>query len=180
VRAFVALDLPDALTEACLRLQEAVPLGRATPVDNLHLTLAFLGDVEPSVLEEVHRELDGRRLPRCPLLPAGLSCVGGRGPKLLALEMAAEPGLRAVQAEVARAVRAAGITLPRTRFRPHVTLIRFGNGLPPHRLPALDRALRELGQPDIPETVALQATLYGSTLTPDGAVHEALAAYPLA
>ena len=180
MRAFVALDLPDALTEACLRLQEAVPLGRPTPMDNLHLTLAFLGDVDPAVLEEIDRELQGRRLPRCPLRPAGLSCMGGRGPRLLALEMAAEPALRALQAEVARAVRAAGITLPRTRFRPHVTLMRFGNGLPPHRLPALERALRELGQPNVPATEALQAALYASTLSPEGAVHEALAVYPLA
>ncbi len=180
MRAFVALDLPEALTEACLRLQEAMPLGRATPVDNLHLTLAFLGEVDPSVLEELHRELEGRRLPRCPLVPAGLSCMGGRGPRLLALEVAAEPALCALQAEVAKAVRAAGLTLPRTRFRPHVTLLRFGNGLPPLRLPALDRALRELGQVDVPVTEALQAALYASTLSPERAVHEALAVYPLA
>jgi 2'-5' RNA ligase len=107
-----------------------------------------------------------------------MATYGGDRAKLLAMEIRPDPALRELHGICARAARAAGIELERRRFRPHVTLIRFGTGLPPHRQPELDRALRHLGAPTGAEA-AQRLVLYRSHLGEGAAVYEELAAYPL-
>jgi len=58
-RLFVAVPLPPASVAACRDLIDAVkagPLGRVprwVPVDNLHLTVRFLGETEPDLVPDV-------------------------------------------------------------------------------------------------------------------------------
>ncbi|MGR3492765.1 MAG: 2'-5' RNA ligase family protein, partial [Shimia sp.] len=75
-----------------------------------------------------------------------------------------------------RACRNAGITLPRAKFRPHITLRRFGRmGLPDPA--SLNSAMAApLALPPHP---AEEVTLWSSTLTPDGPVYDVLASFPL-
>jgi 2'-5' RNA ligase len=44
MRVFVAIDLPDEVRRELETLQNALPVGRPVPAENLHLTLSFLGD----------------------------------------------------------------------------------------------------------------------------------------
>ena len=178
MRLFLGLPVPEALVPPLLSVQEAVPLGRAVPEENLHLTLVFLGDVEMERAEEIHEALEGARLPRPRLAFDGLATYGGDRAKLLAMEIRPEPALRELRSGCARAVRKAGVALDRARFRPHVTLIRFGTGLPPHRQPELDRALKHLGMP-MGAAEAQRVVLYRSHLGAGGAVYEELSGYPL-
>jgi 2'-5' RNA ligase len=178
VRLFLGLPVPEALIPPLLSVQEAVPLGRAVDEDNLHLTLVFLGEVDPAGAEELHEALDGRRLPRPVLAFDGLSTYGGDRARLLAVEIRPDPALSELQAACARAARAAGLALERRRFRPHVTLLRFGAGLPPRRQPELDRALKHVGTP-VGSAEAQRLVLYRSHLGEGGADYEELAAYPL-
>ncbi|MCA0997099.1 RNA 2',3'-cyclic phosphodiesterase [Alloyangia pacifica] len=186
MRCFLALPLPEALIAPLLAVQGAVPLGRAVPEENLHVTLAFLGEVAEADLRELDLELGGAALPGCFLQVAGLESFGGRAPKLLAVALRSDPGLLALQARVARACWAAGIELERRRFRPHVTLLRFGAGLRGDGIARLERAVAGLaGLTTEAETgaeigaEAEELRLVASTLTPEGALYETLAAYPL-
>jgi len=179
LRLFLGLPLPEALIPPLLSVQEAVPLGRAVPEENLHVTLVFLGETDAETAEELHEALDGRRLPRPMLAFDGLATYGGDRAKLLAMEIRAEPALRELHGTCTRAARQAGASLERRRFRPHVTLIRFGSGLPPHRQPELDRALAHVGAP-AGAAEAQRVALYRSHLGEGGAVYEELAGYPLA
>jgi 2'-5' RNA ligase len=63
MRAFIALALPPEVEEALHRLQDALPLGRATDPDQLHLTLAFLGERPEAEVLAAHEALDGLRAP---------------------------------------------------------------------------------------------------------------------
>ncbi|MBR9844372.1 MAG: hypothetical protein GYB25_14520 [Rhodobacteraceae bacterium] len=72
-----------------------------------------------------------------------------------------------------------GITLPRERFRPHVTLARFRRDMIEEEAAKLGRFMAAHGDVSLPGTRIAQMGLYGSTLHPEGAVHEMLAAYPL-
>ncbi|MBL4556903.1 MAG: RNA 2',3'-cyclic phosphodiesterase [Rhodobacteraceae bacterium] len=98
------------------------------PPENLHLTLLFLDDQPVPALEDLHHEL-GRLAPAAfDLRLTGLGSFGGKAPRTLHAEAAPDPALIGLQAQIREAVRRAGIERPRTRFRPHVTLARFGRG----------------------------------------------------
>ncbi|MFZ5754497.1 MAG: 2'-5' RNA ligase family protein [Bacillota bacterium] len=75
IRAFWAFELPEPVVEAVTQLQTELarifPHLRWVNSANLHLTLHFLGDIHPSLVEKP-------RLPSCPwgklaLFPVGLN-----------------------------------------------------------------------------------------------------------
>ena len=178
MRSFVGLPVEGAAAAACLALQEPLPVGRPVPEENLHLTLAFLDDQSEVALEALHEALEVLRAPAMVLRATGLGLIGGRRPRLLALEVAPDPALSALRDAVRRAARGAGIDLPRERFRPHVTVQRFGAGLRPEEAPRLSDALQALPFAPFDVPVA-RLTLYRSTLTPEGPIYDPLADYPL-
>jgi 2'-5' RNA ligase len=178
MRAFVALDLPEPMIRPLTRLQAGLSVGRLTPEENLHLTLAFLGDVSDAVAHDVAEALDGLRLAQVTLEMSGLDLFGGRRPSVLAV-LGKGAGLEPLHAKVMRVAREAGVALPRERFRPHVTIARF-----PREMGAKDQArlgefLALNGTFALPPEPAPSVTLYRSHLTPDGAHHEPLATFPL-
>ncbi len=178
MRAFVAIDLPAAVVDALELVQAAIPCGRLVPADNLHLTLAFLGEVDTAALSVLHEHLTGVAAAPLDLTLAGLDLFGGRAPAVLFIQ-ARGAGLTALHDKVRSAARAAGLQLERRRFRPHVTLARFKPGMGRGDQARLGRFLE--GQADfaLPPVPVDHFSLYRSTLRPDGARHEALATYPL-
>jgi RNA 2',3'-cyclic 3'-phosphodiesterase len=178
VRAFIALDLPEALADALARLQAGLTVGRALPEENLHLTLAFLGEISEPQARDVAEALALLRLAPVELVLGGLDLFGGRNAASLVITARGE-GLEHLHDKVAHAVRAAGVALERRRFRPHVTLARL-----PRDMPARDRA--RLGEflalnatATLPPALAESFTLFRSRLRETGAIHEPLAEFPL-
>jgi 2'-5' RNA ligase len=128
IRSFIALPLPDHAAKELSALQRGLPVARAVQPENLHLTLAFLGDQRESTLRLLAEELadlGGRPLE---ISLSGLTILGGKQPGVIAVNADGGEVLNGLQARVARVVRSVGIDLERRRFRPHVTIFRF----PPH------------------------------------------------
>ena len=177
MRAFVGIPVPEPWIAPLVRAQSALPGGRAVDADDLHVTLAFLDDQPEERLEGLHEGLEGRPLPGATLRPAAFAPFGD-GPRLVALDLAPDPGLAGLRDAVRAAARSAGIELARERFRPHVTLKRASRSarFDMARLP--DR-LAALSSPQMPPMPASTVVLWSSTLTPDGPIYEALATYPL-
>jgi len=175
MRAFVALDLPEALIAPLTGLQRGLAFGRAVDEENLHLTLAFLGDLPEHRLDDVIEALSLIRAPAPMVALAGLEVFG------TALAARAEAaGLEGLQAKVMRAAREAGLTLERRRFRPHVTFARL-----PKRPDVIEsRRLGEFlalnGAFKAGPAPALSFSLYRSHLREEGAIYELLASFPLA
>ena len=136
MRAFLAL-LPDhdsVLAIDAWRHRAWPGIGRAVPVQDLHLTLCFLGEPPVSKLETLIRSIDeagprafsgGRR----ELL---LDAAGWRPDSAVAwLEASAAPGSLAGLARSLRTVAGrAGIRTDKRAFLPHVTVAR-GVDVPP-------------------------------------------------
>ncbi|MEM6739746.1 MAG: RNA 2',3'-cyclic phosphodiesterase [Pseudomonadota bacterium] len=179
MRAFVGLPVPESWGAPILSLQGALGVGRAVAEENLHITLAFLDEISTGQAEELHAALELRRLRRVSLSAEGLQTFGGERPKLIALEICAHPALTDLHRSVARAAEEAGIALERRRFRPHVTLARFGHGLSPEGQGRLRRSLEGLTMPELAEAEIRVARLYRSHLGPGGASYEVLAEYLL-
>ncbi len=177
MRSFVALPMDDGAVAALTTAQAHLPFGKPVPEDNLHLTLAYLGEVSEAVLETLHDLLDGARLPAPDISFGALGTFAEMERGLVFAEVRPTNALTTLQSRVAQMARQAGAELPRRRFRPHVTLMRANRQ--PHG-PARDRLATALGIPcAIPGFTARRMGLYHSTLTPHGAVHEIMADYPL-
>jgi len=177
MRAFLALPIPEETLAALIAVQGRIPVGRAVPEENLHLTLAFLGDTGDDVLGALDELLSATPLPSTSVRFGGLGTFAEMERGLVFAEVHPDPRLTALHSKVAQIARMAGAELPRRRFRPHVTLTR-SNRQPSG--PARDRLAVSLGMPvDIPSFDATEVVLVQSTLGGGAARHDALARYPL-
>ena len=178
-RLFLALDLPDNLRDGLMALPEGLGIGREVEEENLHLTLAFLDAQPDHILEPLHDGLTTVQQPQVRLQLTGLELWGGRQPSTLVMLAERVPELIHLQEKLAHLVRVAGIDLPRRRFKPHVTLVRFQRGLPPEAQARLAGFMAAEGGASLPLAEAESFSLFQSTLTADGPIYEALATYPL-
>lgn len=129
MRLFVALTPPAAVLDeigaAVARVRDLAPRLRWTSTPQWHLTLAFLGEVEPDTLPELTGRLAraARRHEPMPLAFTGAGRFDGR-----VLWLGVEGGGREPVAALARSVTAAarrsGIAVEDRRYRPHLTLAR--------------------------------------------------------
>ena len=145
--------------------------------DNFHLTLKFLGDVDPGRLQAIVAALGGA-VAGCPPFDLG---VGGLGafpsptrPRVLwvGLEEGATEAAR-LAGRVDDALAGVGFERETRAFSPHVTL---GRVREPRRQPGLAEVLRGggFGRQRVDRLRLMQ-----STLSPHGARYTELAAVPL-
>ncbi len=180
LRSFLAVDLaPHARAQAAqlmLKLREQAPQGvRWVPEENLHLTLKFLGNIDP---ERIPRLVTGvsaklQRVTGFELVLGGLGAFpNARRARVVWL------GVRAGGAELARLARKLeaaavriGVERERRPFRTHLTLgrLREPGPLPLAAVPCPD------GRPFFVEEVVL----YESRLSPTGSCYVPLARLPL-
>ena len=148
---------------------------------NLHLTLKFLGEVDPGATADIITALEsacaGRGAP-------GLSVVGcgafpkARAPRVVWLGLG---GQTEQVAQMAQAVQTAleplGFAPEDRAFRPHLTLGRVRRPRKGAKAPStapLSRALAALATAAGPSFKADQAVLMKSTLTKSGPIYEPL------
>lgn len=178
MRAFVGLLLPQAALDALAHLQEGLNAGRHVPAENMHLTLAFLDDQPEPALQALHQVLAEISAPPLMLTFSGLDSFGGKLPRLLAAEVRKTPELAYLRDRVRGACHQAGLDLPRERFRPHVTLARFPRHLKAEQVEKIARFLSAAAGFRL-QCAAEAFALFQSTLAPEGARYDVLAAYPL-
>jgi len=182
VRAFVALEMPDAIRDAIRReqrwLKAELPRARWTRPEGQHLTLRFLGDSRRVDLDELADSLAGA----VASLPAVEVTLGGAGffPSTRRPRVAWVGGSAAGGAEVARAVEsasvAAGFAAERRPWSLHLTQARLNRPWP---RAAVERFL-EWGRGFAPEPFTCsEVVLFASDLRPGGAVYTALERFPL-
>ena len=179
IRAFIGIGVPPEVASMLEAAQAGLPCGHAVPRDNFHVTLAFLGEHQEPVIEEVHSLLGAIRAAPVELEVSGLGVFGERRPRLLYADVVPSAELTALRKGVRRAARDAGIEPSHERFHPHVTLARFGKGFLEDDRPALQAYLsRRIGRVD-GRYVAESFALYESRLGKSGPAYEVLAEYPL-
>ena len=126
MRLFAAILLSDSMKRALLSLQRKMAdrgcRGRFTPEENLHLTLAFIGEYPDA--EDVLDVLGGVDFAPFPLTLRGLGCFGD----LWWAGMEDSDALEGLVRKIRHALAEAGIPWDRKRFRPHITLVRKAEG----------------------------------------------------
>lgn len=175
MRLFVAIGMPEALKPALEAVQAAIPLGRLTTPETLHLTLEFLGELDRPRAEAAHEALERVAVRPFTLQPAGLGTFGA--PDVLWAGLREPAPVAALAVQVHAALHGAGLQLERRRFRPHITLARFA-GVTPEEEQKLARFLAKWQDFPCPAAQISGFGLYQSLRTKSGAVHELLARYP--
>ena len=188
IRAFLALDYPDAVGGAIAAAQERLKrfvFGEIRWVrpEGIHLTLKFFGDIPQNAVAGIAAVV-GKKAAETPTFALAVSGVGVfpdlRHPRVLWLGMKGESErLLAFQQALERMFQEIGFPREERPFRPHLTLARIR---PSSRrgLSGLDKALEKGGKTAEKPFLAEGLSLMQSTLTPQGAIYTRLGGFPLA
>ena len=125
-RLFVAVDLPHEAKEALRVVCRGVPEARWVPLEQLHLTLRFIGDADDAMFAAIKGALAGVK---CPPFDLALEGVGhfppGKRARVLWVGMEHNETLLRLAKEVELALETAGVSPEDRPFSPHITLARF-------------------------------------------------------
>ena len=178
MRLFIAATLPpDVLGPLNDRVANAIskmPKASWVRPESQHLTFAFLGEQEESVVDRFQIDAGGSftaTLQGCGFFPnrrhARVGWVG------------VEPAERfvALAERVRRGVKDAGVGFDDKEFKPHLTLMRIRDHWPPLAIDMFERTFHDVRS--APFTMD-HVTLYSSRLLPSGAVHTPLRTFALA
>ena len=124
-RIFTALEVPESVRQSLSMLRGGLPGARWIDAENYHLTLRFIGDVDPGVAREIASLLEQVRRRTFELRIDGLSSFGGRRPRALVATVAPTASLVELQAEHERLMQRIGLAPEGRKFMPHVTLARL-------------------------------------------------------
>ncbi len=126
-RLFVALALPEVVADALTQLQSGVDGARWRPVENFHLTLAFIGDTDRHGFNDAVDALSSIEAPAFDMRLQGAGFFGDKRPTSLWAGVEQNDALNHLQGKVETALRRSGLSLERRKFTPHVTLAYLKN-----------------------------------------------------
>ncbi|GLU26266.1 RNA 2',3'-cyclic phosphodiesterase [Brucella sp. NBRC 12950] len=126
-RLFTALEIPRDAALSLSLLRGGLPGARWIDVENYHITLRFIGDVEGHVADEVANALDRVRRPEFMLNLSGVDAFGSKKPHSIYAGVSPSPELNALQGEIERICQRLRIPADPRKFTPHVTLARLRN-----------------------------------------------------
>jgi 2'-5' RNA ligase len=176
MRLFIAIELPDEVKTPLGSMQIQIPGSRWVPREQIHLTLAFLGEVDDTMLTRLTAELSQIRISGFCLRFTTTGCFPDRRrPRVLWVGLEPEPLLESLAILVRRAVLACNIPQEERPFSPHITLARL-------KFPAAREVAAFLDYPpkqDLPLVSVQEFVLFQSSLTPQGAIHTAVKVFPL-
>jgi len=177
IRLFAALEVPPEIGEALARRQQGLPGARWRPVDSLHITLRFFGDIPEDQAAELDHALS--RVEGGPF-DVRLEGVGhfGEGRQLQAIWAGvrdSEP-LRQLAGRCDAAARRAGLKPEGRAYKPHVTLAYLKRDVSQDRVAAWIASHNLLASP------SWRATwfgLYSSWRSSEGSRYDLEREYPL-
>jgi 2'-5' RNA ligase len=186
IRSFLAFELPPQVKATLSRLSGEIrplPLDvKWVKVDNIHLTVVFMGHVAEGLLGEIGENAAHvcRRHGPFRLALNGVGFFGGRKhPRVLwaGLEGDVAPMSR-FRDSLQKRLSPFGIEPEKRKFNPHLTLGRFRKGARGGHL--LDEIVTRYGGLTGPDFTAAELVLFRSDLKPGGAVYTRMGAWPLA
>ncbi|MFZ8843836.1 RNA 2',3'-cyclic phosphodiesterase [Thermoflexus sp.] len=189
VRAFIAVELPDALQQKLAEVQRRLrqelrdlPIRWVRP-ESIHLTLKFLGMVPAAQIDEIIAALRGLTLERGPFMfvVEGLGCFPDpRHPRVIWVGVS-DPtrALAGFQRLVEASMQKLGYPPEDRPYQPHLTLARVSRDATPvhHRQIAEAIARTPVGQ--LGEVRVEEITLMRSDLHPEGAIYTPIIRLPL-
>ncbi len=180
-RLFIAVPVPENIKSDLVSLRTNISGAKWADIDQLHITLKFLGEVEGQVFYAVREKLSEIKMEGFSLrfngvghFPPG-NLRSGRTPRVLWAGLEDIGTLKKLRNRIESVLTEIGIDRDRRKFNPHVTLARL-------RSPNLKSATDFLSSHNSYKSENFpvrEFMLYSSTLLPAGAVHTIEEIYPL-
>jgi len=168
MRLFVAIDFPEAIKNGLSGISFGLPGARWVPLDQLHLTVRFIGEVDGGIFHDVYSGLEHVEADEFSLTLKGLGNFPLRkDPRVLWVGVEKSDPLLALRKKVDGVLTGCGIAPEKRKFSPHITLARL-------KKTPLKRVMRFMAGNalfSLPEFTVSRFYLYSSVLTPKGAVH---------
>ena len=184
MRLFLAIELSDDVRSHLLvarrRLETGLPKIAYTKPENLHVTLKFLGDVEPKRVDAITESLGKIATQRIELHATGIECFPARGPIRVVTAALSGDGvapLRALVDAIEQRMKFLGFDREQRAYKPHVTLARAR--------PVLSAKFRQLASDatvDLwpgPSFSPAEFVLMDSQLSPQGSKYSAVARFAI-
>ena len=126
LRLFIAINFDHNTKQKILEVQshlKAKGKGRFTTEENLHLTLAFLGETKEECLPELKALLDSIPVPEMNLIFSSIGCFRNDS-ELWWIGIKDNSSLISLQKGITEKLREKGFWFDSKRFKPHITLAR--------------------------------------------------------
>lgn len=131
MRVFIAIRFTQAFKEPIFEAQDALRdngvRGNFTLPENLHLTLAFIGETDR--VDDIMVAVKEVAFEPFEIKTGRLGCFNGRS-KVIWLGIDGEKKLKAITAELRKNLDIRGIDYAKGRFQPHITLVRQPSDMP--------------------------------------------------
>jgi 2'-5' RNA ligase len=191
LRTFIAVDIPSQLQNTIqqkttpLRQTLGSALVRWVAVENLHLTLKFLGDVSSTSVDMLAQMLraEANLIHAFDMQVTGLGAFPSlKRPRVLFIRIQAPAGLEALTRGVDSACARLGYESEaegRRGFSPHLTIGRVRQDIPPAGQQKIRSVLAEAAIDSLGTARVDLVHLYKSDLQPNGSVYTKLFSAPL-
>ncbi|MBC7282430.1 RNA 2',3'-cyclic phosphodiesterase [Hoeflea sp.] len=126
-RLFTALEIPRDAAMSLSLLRGGLPGARWIDVENYHITLRFIGDIDGPAADELISAFDRIDRSSFSLTLSGMGSFGSKKPHSIWAGVSPSPELKALQAEIERICQRLGFGPDPRRFSPHVSLARLRN-----------------------------------------------------
>jgi 2'-5' RNA ligase len=125
-RLFIAIDPPQEVCEQLVSLCCGLPEARWTPINQFHLTLSFIGEVDGTTFLDIRESLAELVQPSFDLRFKGVGFFPPRGaPRVVWAGVEASEPLMQLQRKITTHLRQQGIELEKRKYSPHITLARL-------------------------------------------------------
>jgi RNA 2',3'-cyclic 3'-phosphodiesterase len=175
-RLFVAVDLPEQVKDSISAVCTGLPGAKWVTMNQLHLTLRFIGEVETDLFNTIRKTLGRTEESSFRLTLRGVGCFPSRkAPRVIWVGIDKNAALIRLADKIEQCLVENGLEPEQRSFSPHITIARLKE-ISPHK------AADYLDKNSLFNTDAFPVEefyLYSSTLTPQGAVHRKEATYPL-
>ncbi|SCA56159.1 2'-5' RNA ligase [Candidatus Terasakiella magnetica] len=176
MRLFMGVELPDGVKDRLVPLCSGLKEARWVPPHNMHITLAFVGEVDHGAAFDLHEALCNVQFDPFDLSLHEVDCFESRGKaKVIWAGVKGEiEALTHLHQKILTAVEQAGLVPERRKYKPHVTLARLKNT-------PLEKAQDYMSANNGLKTHSFKVahfSLFRSHLTRHGADYEVLESYP--
>ncbi|MFT5699822.1 MAG: 2'-5' RNA ligase [Desulforhopalus sp.] len=176
IRLFLAIDIPKIIIKEVQEMGRSIPNARQVPINQLHITLKFIGEVDEITLLDIQKILREIRQPKFSL------CLKGGGtfppigtPRILWAGVHPEQKIIDLKNCIERELAVINIPKAKKKYTPHLTLARLRNSPVQH----VDKFLSDCPLLQTSFFSVQTFNLYSSQLTQKGAIHTLESCYSL-